>query len=176
MSNVKSPISSWSWRFWQFPVYWSLTLKQLHLVWIVDKASWWPWYCTMTVIVRSTWTQLSVGPSITSSSPDPISPKIQHCHTLVCLCLYTWYCTTYIQTWHGDICLFLHTHQTETTCLLQLALAHVGWCVLEPKVPCVEAHDCPFMQILSYSWWTGSNTQTFLKTRLLLYSVKVKDR
>ena len=32
MSNVKSPMSSWSWRSWQFPVYWSLTLKQLHLV------------------------------------------------------------------------------------------------------------------------------------------------
>ena len=32
MSNVKSPMSSWNWRSWQFPVYWSLTLKQLHLV------------------------------------------------------------------------------------------------------------------------------------------------
>ena len=32
MSNVKSPMSSWSWRSWQFLVYWSLTLKQLHLV------------------------------------------------------------------------------------------------------------------------------------------------
>ena len=32
LSNVRSPMSSWSWRSWQFPVYWSLTLKQLHLV------------------------------------------------------------------------------------------------------------------------------------------------
>ena len=32
MSNVQSPMSSWSWRSWQFLVYWSLTLKQLHLV------------------------------------------------------------------------------------------------------------------------------------------------
>ena len=32
MSSVKSPMSNWSWRSWQFPVYWSLTLKQLHLV------------------------------------------------------------------------------------------------------------------------------------------------
>ena len=32
MSNVKSPTSSWSWRSWQYLVYWSLTLKQLHLV------------------------------------------------------------------------------------------------------------------------------------------------
>ena len=32
MSNVWSPMSSWSWRSLQFPVCWSLTLKQLHLV------------------------------------------------------------------------------------------------------------------------------------------------
>ena len=32
MYNVKSPMSCWSWRSWQFLVYWSLTLKQLHLV------------------------------------------------------------------------------------------------------------------------------------------------
>ena len=32
MSIVRGPMYSWSWRSWQFLVYWSLTLKQLHLV------------------------------------------------------------------------------------------------------------------------------------------------
>ena len=39
ISKFLCPMSSWSWRSWQFPVYWSLTLKQLHLLFVKNCAN-----------------------------------------------------------------------------------------------------------------------------------------
>ena len=55
MSNVRGPMSSWSWRSWQFLVYWSLTLKQLHLVFLLDLD-----FETYILSFSITWFQLSL--------------------------------------------------------------------------------------------------------------------